>query len=59
MKTLHLFGFLLGAVIEAIIAPKPKPKSVGYLFSYRGVMLQAPKHCAKIFNLYDPPGGLI
>lgn len=59
MKTTHLLGFLLGAIIEAIITPKRKPPSVGYLFSYHAVALYAPKKIATIHHLGDPPGGLI
>jgi len=55
MNLTHLFGFCLGALIEAIITPKPKPPTtVGYIFSYHGVTLHAPKKHTLFFNL----GGL-
>jgi len=55
MNLTHLFGFCLGALIEAIITPKPKPPTtVGYIFSSSRLQLLDPKTHVSFFNL----GGL-
>lgn len=56
MKLTHLFGFLLGACIEAIIAPKPAPKptQVAYLYRSYGITLHGPNSVGKIVGLGDP-----